>query len=200
MRILLCIFLSLLLTAPFTSIANEISPYSVLENVGSDLFSRIANNQREIEAFPGVMRVIVEEELMPFIDYRYSAFKILGSHLKKASKEQRTMFSEAMSQNLARTYASALMSYKNQQVLFETEKPVVGHKIVAIRAKIIEVNKPTINVVFKMRINKKNKEWKVFDMVVEGISLLSSKKAELGKRISQYGVEQVTRELMSLEG
>jgi phospholipid transport system substrate-binding protein len=200
MRIPLFIFLSVLLTVPFYSIANERSPYSVLEIIGSDLFSRIADNQKEIEAFPRVMRVIVKEELMPFIDYRYSAFKILGSHLKKASKEQRMMFSEAMSQNLERTYASALMNYQNQQVLFETEKSVVGHQIVAIKAQIIDTNKPTINVVFKMRVNKKTREWKVFDMVIEGISLLSSKKSELGKRISQYGVEQVTLELMSLEG
>jgi phospholipid transport system substrate-binding protein len=118
---------------------------------------------------------MLSEELMPFIDYRYAAFKVLGGHLKKTSKEQKKMFLEAMSHNLERTYASALMNYKNQQVIFETEKPVVGYKIVGVKSKIIEMNKPTINLVFKMRMNKKTKEWKVFDMVIEGTSLLSVK-------------------------
>lgn len=199
MRVPLLILFSIMITLSFPSIANESSPYSVLEHLGNDLFSRIADNQQEINVSPDIMRVIVSEELMPFIDYRYSAFKILGKHLKKTTKEQREMFSKAMSYNLERTYTSALMNYKNQQVLFESEKPIIGHKIVAIKAQIIDTNKPTINLVFKMRINKKTKEWKVFDMVIEGISLLSAKKSELGKRISQYGIEQVTHELMSVK-
>lgn len=199
MRISLFIFLSVSLTMSFFSIANEKSPYSVLKSVGSHLFSRIANNQLKIKASPDIMRVSVNEELMPFIDYRYAALKVLGGHLRKTSKEQRRMFSEAISYNLERTYASALMKYQNQQVIFETEKSVVGHKIVGVKAKIIEEDKPTINIIFKMRMNKKTKEWKVFDMVIEGISLLSAKKSELRKRISQYGIEQVTLELMPLE-
>jgi phospholipid transport system substrate-binding protein len=60
-----------------------------------------------------------------------------------------------MSHNLEGTYASALMNYKNQQVLFETDKPVEGHKIIAIKAQIIEINKPTLGLVFKMRMYKK---------------------------------------------
>jgi len=49
-----------------------------------------------------------------------------------------------------------------------------------------------------MRQNKKTGQWKAFDMVVEGISLLSSKKAELSKKIARQGVEQVTIELAAL--
>jgi phospholipid transport system substrate-binding protein len=83
-------------------------------------------------------------------------------------------------------------------VIFEPEKPVNGKKIVAVKTQIINVNNPTINVVFKMRLNKKTGQWKAFDMVVEGISLLSSKEAELSKRLAKQGVEQVTIELAAL--
>lgn len=62
------------------------SPNTVFN--GSDLFTRIANNQRETTTFPDVMRIIVKEEIMPFIVYRYSAYKIGGSH-KKPSKYYR---------------------------------------------------------------------------------------------------------------
>ena len=144
------------------------------------------------------MQVIVEEELMPSIDYRYASYRILGKHLRKTSKEQRIKFVDSMRRNLARTYANALMKYKNQQVIFESEKPIKDKKIVAVKTQIIDANKPTINVVFKMRQNKKTGQWKAFDMVVEGISLLSSKKAELGKKLAKQGVEQVTIELAAL--
>jgi len=176
----------------------SMSPYIVLEDVGSKLFSRIASNQQEIKKFPELMRIIVDEELMPSIDYKYAAYRVLGKNLRKVSKEQRNKFVQSMRHNLVRTYATALIKYKNQRVIFESDKPIKDKKIIAIRAQIVEMNKPTIDIVFKMRLNKKTGEWKAFDMVVEGISLLSSKEAELGKRITQYGVEQVTLELLAL--
>jgi len=182
----------------FSSELAPSSPYVVLENIGNKLFNRIAANQQEIKKFPALMQDIVEDELMPSIDYRYASYRILGKHLKKTNKEQRTQFVSSMRHYLARTYSAALMQYKNQDIIFEPEKSVEGKKIVAIKMQIIDLNKPTIDVVFKMRKNKKTGEWKAFDMVVEGISLLSSKKAELSKRIAKQGVEQVSVELASI--
>lgn len=174
------------------------SPYTVLENIGTKLFNRIALNQQEIKKFPALMQVIVEEELMPSIDYQYTSYRILGKNLRNTSKEQRAKFVSSMRNYLARTYATALMQYKNQQVIFESEKSVKGKKIVGIKTQIVDPDKPTINIIFKMRQNKKTGEWKAFDMVVEGISLLSSKKAELSKKIAKQGVEQVSLELSSI--
>lgn len=176
----------------------EGSPYLVLKEVGNNLFTRISANQQEIKKFPYLMRDIVEEELMPSIDYRYASYRILGKHLKKISKEQRADFVQAMRHYLVRTYATALTKYKNQQVIFEADKPTKGKKIVSVKTQIIDMNAPTIDVIFKMRKNKKTGQWKAFDMVVEGISLLSSKQAELSNKIAKQGVEQVTLELAAL--
>jgi len=194
----------LLSTASLPSIAEEVakegteSPYVVLERVGNNLFSRIATNQQEIKKFPPLMRTIVDEELMPVIDYRYAAYRILGKNLRKVSKEQREHFVAAIQAYLSRTYATALLKYKNQQVIFEQDKPVLDKRIVAVKTQIIEVNKPTIDLTFKLRKNKKTGQWKVFDMVIEGISLLSTKQAELNKRIAKQGIDQVTVELASI--
>lgn len=174
------------------------SPYVVLENVGNKLFNRIAANQQEITKFPSLMQNIVEEELMPSIDYKYASFRILGKHLRHTTKAQRTQFVKSMRHYLSRTYATALMQYKNQQVIFEPGKSVKGKRIVGIKMQIVELNKPTIDVIFKMRKNKKTGEWKAFDMIVEGISLLSSKEAELSQRITKQGIEQVSVELASI--
>ena len=176
----------------------ESSPYLVLKEVGNNLFTRISANQQEIKKFPYLMRDIVEEELMPSIDYRYASYRILGKHLKNTSKEQRADFVQAMRHYLVRTYATALTKYKNQQVIFEADKPTKGKKIVSVKTQIIDMDAPTIDVIFKMRKNKKTGQWKAFDMVVEGISLLSSKQAELSNKIAKQGVDQVTLELAAL--
>jgi len=192
-------FLLIFSVSAFSSdITAPTSPYVVLENIGTKLFNRIAANQQEIKKFPALMQIIVEEELMPSIDYRYASYRILGKNLRNTNKEQRDQFVNAMRNHLARTYAAALKQYKNQQVIFEPKKSFVGKKIVAIKMQIVDIDKPTIDVVFKMRQNKKTGQWKAFDMVVEGISLLSSKKAELSRRIAKQGVEQVSLELASI--
>jgi phospholipid transport system substrate-binding protein len=174
------------------------SPYVVLKTAGTNLFSRISANQQAIAKFPHLMRDIVEEELMPSIDYRYASYRILGKHLKKISKEQRVNFVKAMRHYLVRTYSIALSKYKNQEVVFESEKPTKGKIIIGIKTQIIEQGAPTINIVFKMRQNKKTKQWKAFDITVEGISLLSTKQAELNKKITRQGIDHVTLELAAL--
>jgi phospholipid transport system substrate-binding protein len=96
---------------------------------------------------------------------------------------------------LVRTYASALKQYKNQQVTFEPNKPTKGARIVGVTTIITDDNAPEINLTFQMRQNKKTKQWKAYDMIIEGISLLNSKQAEISKRIKKNGIEQVTLEL-----
>jgi len=182
-----------------SSLADEVSPYNVIENVGDSLFQRIAANQQEITKFPDLMRDIVDEELMPHIDYKYAAYKILGKNLRKTTKEQRANFVKSIRSYLVRTYANALMQYQDQTVVFEKDKPIKGRKIVSVTAQIINANRPTIDIAFKLRQSKKTRVWKAYDMVVEGISLLSSKQAELTSRISKRGIEQVTLELASIE-
>ena len=179
-------------------LAEEVSPYKVIETVGNNLFKRIASNQQEITKFPDLMRTIVDEELMPYIDYRYAAYKILGKHLKSSSKDQREDFVVSMRQYLVRTYANALVQYHDQKVIFEQEKPTKGKNIVSVTTQIIDSNRPTIDIAFKLRQNKKTTEWKAYDMVVEGISLLSSKQAELSSKIAKEGIDQVTLELASI--
>lgn len=192
---ILALFLFVFTSSVFSSEVAPTSPYVVLQSIGDKLFSRIAANQQEIKKFPALMQIIVEEELMPSIDYRYASYRILGKNLRDSSQEHRELFVNSMRNHLAKTYATALMQYKDQQVVFESDKPVKDKKIVAIKTQIIDPNKPTIDVVFKMRQNNQTGEWKAYDMVVEGISLLSSKKAELSNRIAKQGIEQVSIEL-----
>ncbi len=180
--------------------ANDVaSPYQVIEVTGNKLFTKIADNQEALKKFPELMRDIVEAELMPAIDYRYASFKILGKHLRKSTKEQRAKFVAAMRSYLVRTYASALTQYHNQKVLFEPgTKLKPKAKSASVDVKIVDDGKPDIKITFQMRKDKKSQQWKAYDMIVEGISLVSSKQAEFNRKISDLGIDQVTLELASI--
>jgi phospholipid transport system substrate-binding protein len=175
------------------------SPYQVIEVTGNKLFARIANNQDSLNKFPELMREIVEEELMPSIDYQYAAFKILGKHLRKSTKAQRAKFVTAMRSYLVRTYAGALAQYHQQKVLFEPGTKLKSKaKSASVDVKIVDAGKPDIKITFQMRKDKKSQQWKAYDMIVEGISLISSKQAEFNRKISDLGIDQVTLELASI--
>ncbi len=90
------------------------------------------------------------------------------------------------------TYAGALTQYKNQKVIFEPARAVGTQNIVTIKTRVIDPGKPDINIEFKLRRGKDAQNWQVFDMVAEGISLLDSKRAELGNLIRQQGLASVT--------
>jgi phospholipid transport system substrate-binding protein len=168
------------------------SPYVLLERVGNKLFNQIAQLTPEQRQNSKQLRTIVETQLMPSIDHRYAAYKIMGKYVRSASPEQRKAFVQAMRHYLINTYASALTQYKNQQVVFEQDKATNGKRIVSVKAQIVAdqaSSSPTIDIDFRLRQNKQTKEWQAFDMIVEGISLLSSKQAEINAQIRKIGLD-----------
>jgi phospholipid transport system substrate-binding protein len=191
----IAIFIAVLSLTSFVNEAAQQSPYKMLADVGGNLFAHIAALPTEQRKQPAVMRSLINKELMPHIDYRYTAYKVLGKYVKTASKNQRNAFVEVMRNYLVITYAQALTQYKNQQVKFELDKNVGNKRIVAVNTQILQQGAPTINIAFKLRRNKKTGQWKAFDMVVEGISLLSSKQAEITRQIRENGLDAVIAQI-----
>lgn len=173
---------------------DKTDPFKLVEVVAHDLFERIAKEQEQISKEPEQLRLIVAEQLAPYINHRYAAAKVLGTHYKKATPEQRKEFFEAFRQYLIATYAGILTLYKDQKVVFEPASAIKG-KIVQVKVRVLDEGRPDIEIGFKLRRNKKG-EWSAFDMVAEGISVLKSKQSELQGVIRQQGVASVTQLLL----
>lgn len=170
------------------------SPDRLLESVADTLFADIAKVNSNGNASKEAMSEIVEKRLMPHIDVKFVSFKLLGKHIKGIEREQAVQFIDAVEHYLTGTYASALMKYTGQKVVFERNNTKSDSEYATVNTQIIEPNAPTIDLSFKLRLGKNN-EWKVYDIVAEGISLLSAKQKEIIQRISDVGLEQVTSEL-----
>jgi len=129
---------------------------------------------------------------MPYINYKYSAFKVIGKHLKKTTDAERRAFVPVFREYLITSYAQVFTLYDNQVVEFSPAKNFADKKIVAVNTKILMSGRDDIDVSFKVRKNRNTHEWKAFDMVAEGVSLLDSKQAELSSIIRQKGLPYVT--------
>ena len=174
-------------------------PYQMMTQVAEEAFARLKNEQENIHQDPELLKVIVEEELMPYVNAQYAALKLLGPNLKGADRGDVRVFIDAFRKYLVSSYAQVLTQYTDQTIKFGPEPTIkTNSRITSIKVDIIDTPRPNINLEFKLRKDKKSGEWKAFDMVAEGISLLSSKKSEWNTKIRQEGILQVADELEKL--
>jgi phospholipid transport system substrate-binding protein len=193
------LFLVVLLIGSQSTFAQQQPPHQVIEGLGDSLFKRLSEEQKNLSSQPELVKEIIEQELMPHIDYRYAAFKILGKYIKEISKQEREEVALAMKDYLTVIYVNALSQYKNQKIIFQpAEKLKKGKKIAVVKALITEQGTPDIAINFKLRLDKKTNQWKAFDMVIEGISLINAKQAEITSRIRASDIQTVTLEIAKL--
>ncbi len=175
------------------------NPYTMMAIVSQTTFDRLKAEQGKIQANPDYLRTVVKEELLPYINTRYAAYKVLGPQLKKTTKEQRNDFVDAFTDYLVASYAQVLTQYTNQGIKIEPPKAIPADRtIVSVRIDIVDTKRPPIRLDFKLRKNKKTKEWQGFDMVAEGVSMISTKKSEWSGQLRTEGVDVVTQNLITL--
>ena len=168
------------------------NPYKMVETVAKITFKRFANERNAINENPNILKDIVREELMPYINYKYAGFKVIGSYLKKTTAADRDEFVLVFKDYLVTSYAQVFTLYNNQKVEFFPEKNIKKQKILTVSTRVLQPGGEPIDIIFKVRKNSKTNEWKAFDMIAEGVSLLDSKQAELSSLIRQKGLAYVT--------
>ncbi|PHQ75749.1 MAG: toluene tolerance protein [Shewanella sp.] len=176
------------------SAVNTMNPYDMVEAVANNTFTRFHQDIDIIKTNPDHLKLIVSDELMPYIDYKYASYKVMGIHLKATTKDQRERFVKAFQGYLVSTYAQAFTEYTDQHVRFAPGKDFSGEKMVDVNVDLIEPGRPAIKLMFKVR-RLKDGSWKAFDLVAEGVSLLASKSSEISNLIRQKGIDSVILEL-----
>ncbi|WOT07040.1 MlaC/ttg2D family ABC transporter substrate-binding protein [Shewanella youngdeokensis] len=166
------------------------NPYTLVEVVAQKTFARFEQDKQLIAANPDHLKVIVTEELMPYIDYKYASYKVLGQYLRETTKDERARFVDAFSRYLISTYAQAFTEYTEQKIEFSPAEDFADEKMVNVNVRVIEAGRPDIKLQFRAR-RLKDGTWKAFDLIAEGISLLASNQSEVTNLIRQQGIEAV---------
>jgi phospholipid transport system substrate-binding protein len=169
---------------------NTKDPYLLIEQAANITFARFRADKALIDADLNHLKVIVKEELMPYVDYKYAAYKVMGQYLRDTSVEQRERFVDAFEGYLVATYAQAFTQYTDQKVVYDTGTDFSKEKMVDVNVQILEDGRPPIKILFKVR-RLKDDSWKAFDLVAEGISLLASKQSEISNLIRKDGIDAV---------
>lgn len=167
------------------------NPYVTIADVTQTFLKAIEIERAEITNNPKLLEEMLTQHLLPYVDYKYAAYKVLGSQFKSVPRDKLPEYMRAFKDYLVVTFATALYQFENYSIKFEHRPSPKEQKIATVRAVISVTGKPDINLALKVRLNKKTGEWKVYDMIAEGISLVSAKRSEVGSVLRQKGIDEV---------
>ena len=173
---------------------DQSDPYKMLEQVAGKTFERLAAEKELIAQDNSHLQLVVQEELLPYVDEEYVAYSIIGRSIKDTSAQQRADFVAAFREHMLRTYSHLLEKYDGQQVHIGKGTVPQDERYVAISVVAQGVGAaPDINAVFKLRRGKSNNLWKVYDIEAENVSFLATKQSEIGELIARDGIDKVTQ-------
>lgn len=182
-----------------TTVEAAQNPYEEANAIARQTFADLKSNKDKLSDNKVVIDII-NRDLLPYLDVKYAAYKVIGKSLDKTSKEERENFANAFGDYLVRSMSNALGKYTNQEVI---ESPIqqvdADVSIVSVKYVVTSEGNPDVNFVVKMRLNKKTGEWKAFDLIAENISILDAKQAELSPIIREKGIGEAIKLLKTSE-
>ncbi len=192
------LMIALLAIAPLAAnaAADQTNPYKLMNEAAEKTFTRLKNEQPKIKQDPNYLRQVVRQELMPYVQVKYAGALVLGRYYRDATPAQRDAYFAAFGDYLAQAYGQALALYNGQTYQIQPEQPIGDANIVAIRVTIIDPNgRPPVRLDFQWRKNSQTGNWQAYDMVAEGISMITTKQNEWGDLLRTKGIDGLTAQL-----
>lgn len=139
---------------------------------------------------------LVEQHVVPKVDIPLSGQLILGRHWRDASATERTDFVAAYRQMLLRTYSSHAMDYMDAKVEYLSVAPLGTEPgRYTVRTRVERDGKRPASVDY--RVSAREGEWKVFDAVVNGVSLVSTMRTAVDAEVGRIGLPALIEQLKS---
>lgn len=173
----------------------ESSPIEMLRAVSNQAISELKANEATLKSNPGVVYRIINRILLPHADMQDMAKVALGRNAwGQATPQQRQQFTKEFTDLMVNTYSSALAAYTDETIEFyPLREAYQGRSRVQVDSKIIRREGPPVSV--KYRLVLKGGEWKVYDISVEGISILESFRSQFAEELSDGNLEQLLSKL-----
>lgn len=192
--IFIVFLLSMLSFMPNISEARQ-DPISLLERVTSDILTELKKNQKRISADPGSIYHLVDDKILPYVDFIEMARWIAGRNAwRKASQDTKDAFIKEFKTLVVRTYASALSNYTNEKIEFLPLRKEAGEATrLHISSNILKTNGETIQMDYRLVAHENS--WRVYDIVIEGVSLLKGYQAQFSDQIRTQGLAAVVSDI-----
>ncbi|MGD9107790.1 MAG: ABC transporter substrate-binding protein [Gammaproteobacteria bacterium] len=179
-----------------TSVFAQANPMTMMRNLSDRMLASLRQNRARLKRNPKYIYTLVKRIIVPHADLPGMSRSVLGrTAWKSANAQQRQAFISAFTNIMISTYASALNAYEDEKIeFFPLRGGYQGKRRVRIQSQVIRSDGPPIPLNYKLALIKNT--WKIYDLNVEGVSLLQSFYSQFQAKLSQgKTVTQITREL-----
>ena len=159
------------------------------------MISELESRRAELRKDPAKLGELVDRILLPHFDVNHAARLVLGKHWRTATPEQRQQFIDAFYGSLMSNYGDALLEFTGDRIKV-LPTPVPADAVSAsVRTEVRRSNGTRVPVNYSLR--KSEAGWKVWDVVIEGISYVKSFREDFGAEIDQKGLDAVIQRLQA---
>jgi len=171
-------------------------PDEVVRKASSELQSDISQNVEKYQKDKAAFYSMVDTRIQQYFDTPYIAQLILAQNWKTATADQRKRFEIAFKNMLIRSYADALLQY-HDSVKAEVKAAQMASDATkaTVNSSLMRKDGPPIPVAFDMRL--KNDSWKVYDIKVENISLVTNFRSQVAAQVKATSIDEVITKLES---
>ncbi|WP_374502149.1 phospholipid-binding protein MlaC [Zoogloea sp.] len=169
------------------------APDALVKSVTDDVIT-IVRQDKAIQSGDTRKAVeLVETRVLPYFDFAHMTRLAVGKDWKQASPEQKTMLTQEFKTLLVRTYSNALTQYRNQQIDFKPLKAKPEDTDVVVRTEVRQPGAKPVQIDYNLE--KLADGWKVYDVLVAGVSLVTSYRDSFGQEVRTGGIDGLIKSL-----
>lgn len=183
------LFPVLFILATVTAQAASPDAAEVVKTTSQEVLERLEAEKAELEKNPGRIYELINKLVVPRFDFASMSRWVLGrDSWKSASEEQRQAFINEFRTLLVRTYAKALLEYSDEEIEYYPAQGNPDSNLVVVKT---EVRQQSGAIPIHYRMHLKDEEWKVVDVAVDGVSLVSTYRGSFASEIRKNGLDSL---------
>ena len=167
----------------------------VIETTASQVIDRLNLEREKREIYPNQIYELIDELVLPTFDFNYISRLVLGGAYANATSEQRAAFQEQFKTLLVWTYASTLKEYSNNEIIYHPEETTRNPRLVVVKTEVLDtVHQSSLQIDYRMY--NVNEEWKVVDVAINGVSLVTTYRGSFISEIRKNGIDALIAKLI----
>jgi phospholipid transport system substrate-binding protein len=175
------------------SLAME-GPDELVKKTAEDVLAAVKSDKDIQAGDQAKIFALAEEKIIPNFNFDKVSRMVLGKNWTKATPEQKTAFQGEFRTLLIRTYATALSKYRNQTIEYKPFRMVNDSSIASVKTQIVQAGGQPIAVDYTLE-KQADATWKVYDIVIEGVSLVTNYRGQFAQEIRQNGLDSLIKKL-----
>lgn len=193
-RILLVGLLALSTSAGLPARAADMLPPDALARSVTDEVLKILRTDKEVAAGnPQKVVEVIETKVAPHFEFNSMAKLAMGRNWSQANPEQKKTLTQEFRTLLVRTYTTAFSQYRDQTVEYRPLKLAPDETDAVVKSLIKQPSGQPVSVEYRME--KTERGWKVYDVKIEGISLVENYRNTFNSEIQRSGVDGLVKSL-----